>query len=317
MNNRKMSNVNTPVLFITFSRPEYAREVFNQIKSAKPSKLYFYNNKAREELQDEVSRNEIIRLFVDEIDWDCDLKTFFRDTYVDIYTSLWSAIDWVFENEDQAIILEEDCVPSIAFFDYCEKLLPIYKDDIRVWLISGNNFIDEYNPNGYDYIFTRYPFQYGWATWRNRWDLIERDNIPWKEMKSYELYRQLFPSKKEADYHIRGDNGLYDFVQSKPAWDFVMGFTAKSHGSFGIVPVKNLVSNIGVSGAHNIGVVGKFHNRDISSKEIYEINNPPLFVVPDYKYDRFFFKKMYYPNIQFHNRVFRKLKQIIRVISKS
>jgi hypothetical protein len=307
-----MNRLTTPVLFITFARPEYARKAFDQIKKVKPQKLYFYSNKARVDKTDENIRNEEIRGYVKEIDWDCDLKTFFRDEYVDIYTSLWSAFDWVFDNEENAILLEEDCVASVAFFDYCEKLLPVYKDDIRIWLISGNNYIDEYNPNGYDYIFSRYPYQYGWATWRSRWNLIKRENIPWKEMKSYELYRQLFPQKKEAEYQIRSDEGLYDFVQKNPAWDFVMGFTAKNHGSFGIVPVENLVSNIGVTGAHNKGSNNKFHNKETSKKDSYVILNPPPFVVPDYKYDRFFFKKMYYPNIQLHNRILRKLKRIFK-----
>lgn len=41
---------------------------------------------------------------------------FFREEYVDVYTSVRGAMDWVFDNEEQAIILEDDCVPSVAFF---------------------------------------------------------------------------------------------------------------------------------------------------------------------------------------------------------
>lgn len=107
--------MDTAVLFETFARPQYARQVFDQIKKAKPKKLYFYSNKARVDRPDEVRNNEEIRSWVKEIDWDCELHTFFREEYVDVYTSVQGAMDWVFENEEQAIVLEDDCVPSVAF----------------------------------------------------------------------------------------------------------------------------------------------------------------------------------------------------------
>lgn len=302
------------ILFITFARPEYARKSFDQIKKAKPSKLYFYSNKARTENQDEVSRNEEVRSYIQEIDWDCELKTFFRDEYVDIYTSIFSAIDWVFENEEQAIILEEDCIASLAFFNYCEQLLPVYKNDIRIWLLSGNNFFDNYNPNGYDYIFSRYPYQWGWATWRSRWQLVERKNIPWNQIKSYDLYRQLFPSKKEAQFHIKLSEGIYNYVQKNPAWDYIMGFTAKNHGAFGVIPVKNLVSNIGIKGEHHKGFSKKVHNKNTSTLGYYPIKNVPPFIVPDYKYDRYFFKHFYYKSTLIHNRIIGKLKRMLKGI---
>jgi len=65
--------------------------------------------------------------------------------------------------------------------------LPLYKDDIRIWLLSGDNYFPHYNPSGYDYIFSRYPYQYGWASWKSRWDKVIRINIPWVEMKEYKL----------------------------------------------------------------------------------------------------------------------------------
>ena len=69
--------MDTAVLFETFARPQYARQVFDQIKKAKPKKLYFYSNKARVDRPDEVRNNEEIRSWVKEVDWDCELHTFF------------------------------------------------------------------------------------------------------------------------------------------------------------------------------------------------------------------------------------------------
>ena len=130
--------MDTAVLFETFARPQYARQVFDQIKKAKPKKLYFYSNKARVDRPDEVRNNEEIRSWVKEIDWDCELHTFFREEYVDVYTSVQGAMDWVFENEEQAIVLEDDCVPSVAFFEYCDFFLNKYKEDKSILLPSGS-----------------------------------------------------------------------------------------------------------------------------------------------------------------------------------
>lgn len=133
--------IENAVLFETFARVEYARQVFDAIKKAQLRKLFFYSNKARADHPEEVKNNNEIRSWIKEIDWPCELHQFFRDEYVDVYTSLKGAIDWLFENEEQGIILEDDCVPSLAFFDYCDQLLPKYKDDKRIWMISGFKYI--------------------------------------------------------------------------------------------------------------------------------------------------------------------------------
>ncbi len=304
------------VLFVTFARPDYARQTFDAIKKAKPKKFYFYSNKGRVDKPDELKRNDQVRAFIDEIDWDCDLKIYFREEYVDVYTSLWGAYDWVFDNEEQAIILEEDCLPSLAFFDFCDQLLPKYKDDQRVWVISGNNFIEGYNPNGYDYIFTRYPYQYGWASWRSRWVNLERKAIPWNEMINYDLFYQLFPSKKQAKYQIEKESKIISFIKNKPAWDYIFGLNIKMNGGFGIVPTINLVSNIGLIGEHNSGNHSVFHVKHTSNEESYMIKNEPIFILPDYKYDQFFFKKIYLSNTFIHKRLKRKIIKLFKIIFK-
>ena len=129
----------TPVLFETFIRDDYARQVFDVIKRAKPLKLYFYSNKGRNQ-GDEIEKNDRIRSWVKEIDWDCELHTFFREECVDVYTSLKGAVDWVFETEESVIVLEDDVVPTFAFFDFCDQMITKFKDDHRVWNISGDNF---------------------------------------------------------------------------------------------------------------------------------------------------------------------------------
>lgn len=304
-----MNTCTVPVLFITFARPGYARVVFNKILQAKPRKLYFYSNKAVPDDVEQLAANDHVRSFVREINWECELHLFFRESHVDVYTSVLSALDWVFDNEEEAIILEEDCVPSLAFFDYCRQLLPIYKDDIRVWLISGDNFFPNYNPSGYDYIFSRYAYQWGWATWRSRWCQVRKEDILFKEMKEYKLYNQLFPGREEAQKRLEIDERAFAWIQNKPCWDYLFGFTVKSHGGFGIVPVENLVSNIGTQGHHSSQENRLTNNKEILLHSNYEILNHPPFVVPDYRYDRYFFRHF---RMGYRHRLTCKVERLLK-----
>jgi len=309
MNEVKKPKVMAPVLFITFARLEYARKTFDAIKLAKPAKLYFYSNKARSDRPEEFVQNDHIREFIKEINWECDLQTFFRDEYVDIYTSLWSAIDWIFKNEEDAIILEEDCVASMAFFDFCEQLLSLFKEDHRIWVISGNNFIENFNPNSYDYFFSYFPYLYGWASWRDRWQKVYRDRLPVEKIKEYQLFNQIYVEPAAAKRALKFTEKIVD----TPAWDYRFTISMKCQGGFGIIPRVNLVSNIGLSGEHNKGGESIFHKRILPDIEKYNINAHPPFVVPDYGYSKYWYDSYY---LKKKNIYYKLKKGLLRLINK-
>lgn len=306
MNNFDKNSFKTTVLFITFARPEYARQTFDAIKRAKPAKLYFYSNKARLDRPDEIERNNQVRAFVDEIDWGCELKTFFRDEYVDVYSSLWGAFDWVFDNEEQAIILEEDCVPSLAFFDFCDQLLPKYKNDQRVWVISGNNFIEGYNPQSYDYFYSYFPYMYGWASWRTRWQKVIRDQLPYEQIKEYRLFDQIYVKPEAVKEALRFTKRIIN----TPAWDYRFTISMKCHGGFGVIPKVNLVSNIGISGVHNKGSQSIVHQRPLPKFEKYKINTVPPFIVADYGYSKQWYDSYY---LRRKKLLYRARKRLMRL----
>lgn len=296
--------VNTPVLFAPFARPEYARKTFDAIRNAKPKKLYFYSDKAREDKPDEIEKNNQVRALVSEIDWACELKTFFREKNVgNVYTALFDAFDWIFNNEEQAIILEEDCVPSIAFFDFCDQLLPKYKDDQRVWVISGNNFIEDYNPNGYDYFFSSFPYMWGWASWRSRWQKVIRDRLPYEKIKEYHLFEQIYVVPEAAKQALK----FTEKIVNTPSWDYRFTISMKCNGGLGIIPKTSLVSNIGILGTHNADCNSFFHNRPLPDFDKYIINNPPPFVVSDYLYALKFYEDFYLKKNKLLVKIMQKL----------
>lgn len=306
--------VQTAVLFETYIRDEYARKVFDAIKAAQPKKLYFYSNKALDDHPDDVRRNENIRSWVKEVDWDCELHTWFRDKQVDVYTSTQCATSWVFEHEEQAIILEDDCVPSLAFFDFCDKMLEKYRDNPMIWSICGNNWMEDYNPHGYDILFTKDMHFYGWASWRDRWEKInwEYDFIADYEKSGF--FDAFFNTEKKRRYYKRHYADSHEFLNRTHVWDYLFVNTGWHHNAFGIYPARNLVENIGLEGSHNKQKRKEIWNAPVTyDKPTYDVVNIPPFVQEDPMVeDRIFYLSRYrYTTLKY--RIIRKLHSILNI----
>ncbi len=147
----------TAVLFLVFNRLDTTKQVFEAIKEAKPPRLYIAADGARKDKSGEEEEVKAVREYVmKNIDWDCEIKTLFREKNFGCKYAVSGAIDWFFENEEQGIILEDDCLPSQSFFWFCEELLERYKDDMRIFMIAGTSYLfNEYEAIN-DYFFSKY-----------------------------------------------------------------------------------------------------------------------------------------------------------------
>lgn len=302
--------VNTPILFETFARPHYARKVFDVIKANKPKKLYFYSNKARADRPEEIRNNEEIRSWVKEVDWDCELHTFFREEYAEIYSSLKGAIDWVFSCEPEAIILEDDCVPTPAFFSFCDQMIEKYRDNEKVWCISGDNYVD-YVPQNADYFFSQYHLMFGWASWRSRWEQIRWDSLPIDELLRSDHFDNLYKTQREAKYRRKELNHVKKFVRETHCWDYAIGIEMDFRQTLTVHPKEHLVTCIGLFGTHSfVSQETMFHKRSICNDELYVINRHPNVVAADFDYDYQYFVKLE-NHMRPYNRIKRRLKAIL------
>lgn len=281
--------VNTPILYIAYARPEYARQSFDAIKAAQPKKLYFYSNIARADRPDEIRRNTEVRAMVNEIDWDCELKTYFREDYVDIFPSLWSAIDWIFANEEQAIVLEEDAVATNGFFEYCEFMLEHYRDEKDVWLISGNNFTPNYSPKNLDVFFSRYAGIWGWAGWRDRWQKLDRRMTSYPSIGK-EAMKDYFGSGLQAWVMRKRLDPAYRKAQSDGPWDLIFWYNVIINNGKFAKPSKPLVTNVETYGT-NHDPNAHFGNKVIRAAkcEHFTIKHLPSSVIFCDTYDNYFF----------------------------
>lgn len=300
------------VLYITFARPEYARLSFEGIKRIKPKKLYFYSNKARSDRFEEVEKNNEIRNYVHEVDWDCELKTFFRDDYVDVYTSLLSAFSWAFSHEEKVITAEEDVVLTPAFWSYCNALLDKYQNDSRIWMISGDNYADGYNPKGTDYHFSTYCLSHGWGTWRDRWEKINWDKLDVDAIISNKILEGYFHSKKEILFHKKRLKHDEQFVNSTKCWDYFFFYTGVMNGALSIIPAYHLIKNVGKDGVHSKSRIKDVAYQDVSwKKDNYPLNSPPRYFVADVDIDKKIFDNCFFKNTRLYRKILNKIMQYL------
>lgn len=309
-----MIKITSPVLLIAFNRPENTKIVFEKIKQAKPSKLYLAVDAPRENNDEDQIRVHNVQKIFDQINWECDVNKRYATKNQGCGIGVFNAISWIFEHEDRAIILEDDCVPSIPFFSYCDDLLDKYKNDTRIWLISGNNFNEEAVSTQHSYFFSRFGHSWGWATWKRCWDEMDLHILKYPLIRDQDLLKAAFASKKETDFYNKYFNRVYnDKCYFKNNWDIQFSFTIHSNGGLTIIPRKNLVSNIGSTGTHTISKA-KFHNLAIDND--FKIMSHPDFILPDVNYDTYHFRHHIHNRSNLLIRIYKKARLILRGLKK-
>lgn len=238
-----------PVLFLVFNRIKATKLVFEQIKKSKPSELYIASDGPRSLHEKEVVY-EIRNWIIENIDWECNIKTLFRDNNLGCGKSVSNAITWFFDNVEMGIILEDDCLPNDSFFSFCSDLLIKYQYDSRIMHVSGTNLntIECSNYNSNSYFFSKYVNIWGWATWKRAWDKYDFD------IKGFENFRKKNSLSQVLSYLPAYVNRLkwYSEVMNisirkkgLDTWDYQWCFTCISNSGLSIVPEKNLIKNIG------------------------------------------------------------------------
>ena len=262
---------NTPILLAAFNRPELARKVFREIKEVRPSKLYFAVDGPRAGIPSDHGQCIKTRDIIKEVDWDCKLYTNFRDKNLGCKAAVSSAIDWFFKNEERGIILEDDTLPDQSFFRFCEELLERYEDDKRVMVISGDNFQFGRRFTEHSYYFSRYPHNWGWASWRRAWNHYDVQMKLWPKVRDSGLLRGIIENKKEVSYW--GNIFEKAYKGEVDTWDFQWVFACWIQSGLSVLPAVNLVSNIGFgdSGTHTKTKSGAAGARGKVSISLYYI----------------------------------------------
>ena len=246
--------MNTPVLFLVFNRPDTTIQVFQKIREAEPLRLYVAADGPRKDREGEAEKCKQVRHIATNVDWDCEVKTLFRDENLGCKMAVSGGIDWFFEKEEMGIILEDDCLPSKTFFRFCEELLIKYRQDTRIWHIGGTNPLSKITQAD-SYYFSIYNRIWGWATWKRAWKNFDSEIKIWPEIKKNKKLKYVLSKSEYIKYEKLFDsvyNGEID------TWDY-QWFLIKLINGLSIIPNTNLVKNIGFG-------KNATHTKDINHK---------------------------------------------------
>jgi len=264
----------SPVAFLVFNRPETTRRVFAQIAKARPVKLLVVADGPRCDRAGEQELCRKVRDIIGSVDWNCEVLTNYAEENMGCALRISSGIDWVFSKVDEAIFLEDDCLPEPSFFRFCDEMLNRFRNNEKIMSISGDNFQFGSRPSNFSYYFSRYVHIWGWASWRRAWKFYDVRMTLWPQMKQSGWLHDLFENKRDAMYWEDVFDQTY---QGKTGtWDYQWLFACWQQSGLSVIPSVNLISNIGFgAGATHTEVKGGKIAAMATQEMLFPLSNPP------------------------------------------
>lgn len=280
--------LSTPVVLPIHDRPEETARVAEAVAAVEPPTLYVVADGPEAGDPDAAERCRAARQAVERaIDWNPEVHRRYRERNHGV-ESVAEGLDWVFEREPEAIVVEDDCVPNRDFFRFCEAMLERYRDDDRVMAVNGTNRLGTWGGRG-DYHFVTYQGVWGWATWREAWERYDPEMSGWPDPEVQGRIREAIGDDERFAYQRERFQRRYD--GESVAWSKPWQYTMYLHGGLAVVPPKNLVSNVGFG-------EGAIHTTDPDSPLAdlarygleFPLEEPPS-IEPDRAYERECFER--------------------------
>jgi hypothetical protein len=291
-------NLQTPVGFFIFNRPDLTTVVFKAIARARPKKLFVISDAAAKDADEEKVRQ--CREIIERVDWDCEVIKKYPEQNIGARNSVPEGVQWVFSQVEDCIFLEDDCLPDQSFFSFCESLLEYYRDDERIVHINGGNFLFNQVPVSDSYYFSRYMFTgYGWASWKRAWKYYDLDMRSLPDFEEKNLLNFVFDDPDEKEFWTRKFREVYS--GELISYCYPIFFAGWSQSGLSIMPSVNLVSNLGfrADAVHTNTAYERMYLANIPRGSIQRITHPK-FLVRHKDADRYLFEIYFGANYGTH-----------------
>jgi hypothetical protein len=233
---------NTPIAFFIFNRPDTTAASFASIAQIKPARLFIIADGPRLNNDSDNLLCQKTRETVENIDWDCHVERLYSTTNIGCRNSIANGLNYVFNQVEECIIIEDDCLPLPSFYLYCSDLLDKYRNDETVMTIGGyrNDGPNEYE--GDSYYFSKYPVTWGWATWKNCWEKVDLELSKWSELKNTDWLKDILHDQPAINYWSRIFNQMQNDLNT---WDYALTFACWINKGFSIRSSVNMINYIG------------------------------------------------------------------------
>jgi hypothetical protein len=267
-----------PIAFIIFNRPEVTLRTFSEIAKIKPKKLLVIGDGPRKGVPGEAERVQEARAIIERVDWNCQVITNYSEVNMGCKRRVSTGLDWVFSQVNEAIILEDDCLPNHSFFMFSQEMLERYRNYPEIGMISGANFQKGNKRGDGDYYFSKYTHIWGWATWSDRWqNTYDVDMLAWPSYSKSKDFLEITKSASNRRYW----EAIFEKVYRGKidTWDYQWLFANWLHKRRSIIPNLNLISNIGFGqGATHTKIESEIS--DLPSQDlVFPITHPDLLKV--------------------------------------
>lgn len=282
----------TPVVFLIFNRPQTTQRVFERIRQAKPTRLLVIADGARQDRPEEAEKCAATQAIIEQVDWNCQVLKNYSDVNLGCKQRVASGLDWAFSQVEEAIILEDDCVPDPSFFPFCQELLIRYREDERIMAIAGNNFQQAQPRTPYSYYFSRYNHIWGWASWRRAWQHYDVTMKQWANIREGNWLQDILQEPQTVKYWTKIFQTVYE--GKIDTWDYAWTFACWLQSGLTILPQSNLVSNIGFhsEATHTKDRHSRLANLPVTAIK-FPLHHPPFMIrdiQADQRTDHFLFK---------------------------
>lgn len=286
------------------------------MRLVKPKQVFIAADGPRAERPEEKNLCEQARLqVVAAIDWECEVKTLFRESNLGCKKAISSAISWFFSEVEEGIILEEDCYAAESFFSFCSQMLEIYRHDTRVGEISGHNALGSWEGMGTGYHFSKTGSCWGWATWKRAWDTFDVHMPIWPEVKEQGLLYDKINLYDEAVYYEATFDSAYE--GRVDSWAYIWNMYKLLNNFLCVVPSVNLIRNIGFD---EIGTHTQDKNATPSFRfQLFEIEKAsladPIYFMVDEKFDQKVFNEvlMFHRKFSWKEKAKKTIKEALNI----
>ena len=233
-----------PILILAFNRPNHVIRVMEAVRAYQPNCLYLACDGPRKNKKGE---SELVmatrKAMLDAVDWECEVKTLFRDKNLGCAQAVFEAMTWFFKHEEYGVIIEDDVIVGKDFFTLCEEMLPRFANDDRVMMISAQNRrTKELHSN--ELVFGTYTYIWGWATWRRAWDKMDMEMCEWPSCRKSELF--ITYGFFTGLFKWRAYRNIFNHIDSSRSWAMRWAFAVFINHGLVLMPKVNLAVNIGV-----------------------------------------------------------------------
>lgn len=194
---------------------------------------------------------------------------FFSKQNKGLGASIIGGVTEIIKSYETLIVLEDDLVPSKNFLQYMNQGLSTYRDDRKVFSISGYNYPFKTKDGvSNDAYFLPRTCSYGWATWKDRWEGLDWD------IRDFEEFSK---NKTEIRKFNTGGNDLYQMLSRQQAgiidsWAIRWSFNQYKKNAVTVYPILSKIRNTGFNElSTNTNIYNKYYTEfDEGDKEEFK-----------------------------------------------